>query len=88
MDISGWRRVWLLLLFDLPVKTKEDRRNYRLFHKALVKDGFQFVQFSVYMRFCPSVENADVHDARVKLALPPEGEVRLMLLTDKQFERM
>ena len=88
MDISGWRRVWLMVLFDLPVKTRVDRRNYRLFHKDLLKDGFQMAQFSVYVRFCPSVENSEVHEGRVKAALPPEGQVRLMLLTDKQFERM
>ena len=88
MEFSGWRRMWLMVLFDLPVKTKEDRRNYRIFHKELLKDGFHFVQFSAYMRFCPSTENAEVHEKRVKEMLPPEGEVRLMLLTDKQFERM
>ncbi|MBI3831831.1 MAG: CRISPR-associated endonuclease Cas2 [Planctomycetes bacterium] len=88
MDLNGWRRVWLFVLFDLPVKTKTDRRHYRLFHKALLKDGFHRVQFSVYNRFCPSVENAEVHEKRVKEELPPEGEVRLVLLTDKQFERM
>jgi len=46
------------------------------------------MQYSVYIRHCASRENADVHTQRVRAALPPEGEVRVISLTDKQYERM
>ena len=46
------------------------------------------LQFSVYARHCASEENALVHGQRVKTSLPPDGEVRVITLTDKQFERM
>ena len=75
-------------MFDLPTETKEARRAYQLFHKLLVKDGFVMLQYSVYARHCHTDENAEVHENRVRKSLPPDGEVRLLLFTDKQFGRM
>lgn len=88
MLINGYRCMWLVAMFDLPVDTKRARRSYALFRKALLQDGFAMMQFSVYIRNCPSRENANVHIRRVQSSLPPDGEVRLLLITDKQFERM
>lgn len=80
--------MWIVVMFDLPVDTKAARREYALFRKALLKDGFVKMQFSVYIRHCPSEENADVHSGRVSAVVPPDGEIRIMRITDKQFERM
>jgi CRISPR-associated protein Cas2 len=88
MDLSGYRCMWVLAMFDLPVDTKEARRAYTDFRKALIKDGFTRMQFSVYIRHCASEENADVHEKRVSAALPDDGEVRVLRITDKQYERM
>lgn len=86
--ISGYRCMWVVAMFDLPVDTKAARRAYAQFRKALLKDGFSKMQFSVYVRHCASEENTDVHVGRVQAALPGDGEVRLLTITDKQFERM
>jgi CRISPR-associated protein Cas2 len=51
-------------------------------------DGFSMMQYSVYQRHCASTENADVHIGRIHSALPPEGEVRILVITDKQFEKI
>ena len=80
--------MWVVVLFDLPVDTKKARREYTRFRKRLLKDGFLMLQFSVYGRHCPSEENASVHAQRVAAAIPPDGEVRVLSITDKQFERM
>ncbi len=88
MNLSGYRFMWVLVMFDLPVDTKKDRRNYRRFRNKLLKDGFDMLQYSVYGRHCPSEENAKVHIQRVENALPPDGQVRVLKVTDKQFERM
>jgi len=88
MELSGYRAMWLLAMFDLPVDTKKARKDYTLFRKALIKDGFTMMQFSVYIRHCASEENTDVHEGRVVTALPPDGEVRVISITDKQYERM
>ena len=80
--------MWLFVMFDLPVDTKAARRNYAQFRKKLLSDGFARVQFSVYCRHCASEENTAVHIGRVEGWLPPDGEVRLLTVTEKQFERM
>lgn len=80
--------MWVLAMFDLPVDTKDARRAYALFRKSLLKDGFTKMQFSVYVRHCASEENADVHLQRVERMVPADGEVRVISITDKQFERM
>lgn len=51
-------------------------------------DGFQMFQFSMYIRHCPSKENAEVHVRRVKQMLPPNGHIGILTITDKQFSLM
>jgi len=80
--------MWLVAMFDLPTETPAKRRDYTRFRKALIKDGFAMMQYSVYIRHCASQENAAVHEQRIQTALPPDGEVRLLCITDKQYERM
>lgn len=80
--------MWVTVMFDLPVDTKLARKQYTRFRKELIRDGFTMMQFSVYIRNCASIENANVHINRVKNWVPPDGEVRIVTLTDKQFERM
>ena len=75
-------------MFDLPVGTKKARKAYAQFRKELLNDGFTKMQYSVYVRHCPSEENASVHMGRIASVVPPDGEVRILTLTDKQFERM
>lgn len=86
--LSAYRFMWVVVMFDLPVHTKADRRRYAIFRKKLLKDGFVKMQFSVYIRHCASRENAEVHELRVGRWVPQEGEVRTMTITDKQYERM
>lgn len=88
MQISGYRCMWVMTMFDLPVDTKKARKQYAQFRKFLIEDGFTMMQFSVYIRNCPSEENATVHLQRVERNVPPDGEVRILTFTDKQFERM
>jgi CRISPR-associated protein Cas2 len=75
-------------MFDLPVRTKRERRHYAQFRKELLKDGFARMQYSVYKRSCASYENAAVHINRTQEKVPPDGEVRIITITDKQFARM
>lgn len=82
---SEYRIMWVLVFFDLPTETKKERKAYADFRKKLIEDGFTMFQFSIYMRHCPSAENADVHMRRVKNMLPPYGQVGIMKITDKQF---
>lgn len=80
--------MWVIAMFDLPTDDKEARKRYTRFRKALLKDGFMQMQYSVYLRHASSRENAEVHVQRVEMAVPPEGEVRVITITDAQFARM
>lgn len=80
--------MWLFSLFDLPVVSKQDRKNYTRFRKALLSQGFNMLQFSVYARYCGSEDRGDTIVKRLKKRLPPAGQVRLMMVTDHQFGKM
>lgn len=83
--LNQYRSMWVLVLFDLPTETRKDRKTASQFRKKLLDDGFQMFQFSIYLRFCASRENADVHIKRTKFNLPKQGKVCIMQITDKQF---
>lgn len=82
---SEYRVMWVLVLFDLPTDTKKDRKAASEFRKKLQRDGFTMFQFSIYIRHCASMENAEVHIKRVKSFLPEFGQVGILCITDKQF---
>lgn len=78
----------IIVFFDLPVLTLENRRNYRKFRKFLMKSGFIMLQESVYSKI---VLNSSVKDsvvASVKRNRPPAGLVELLTITEKQFAKM
>lgn len=87
MSFGGFRSVWIMVMFDLPTDTKTARRSYQNFRKILLENGFLMLQFSIYARPCPSEDNSKVHFIKIKNNLPPEGEVRILQITDKQYER-
>ena len=80
--------MWLFALFDLPVVTKENRREYTQFRKILLREGFVMLQYSVYARHGASEESIDAVRGRVRHAIPPHGQVRLLPVTDHQFGKM
>ncbi len=86
--LNQYRVMWVLVFFDLPTETKKDRKIYSDFRKKLINDGFTMFQFSIYLRHCPSAENAEVHIKRVKNALPERGYIGILCITDKQFGSM
>ena len=80
--------MWLMVMFDLPVVTAEEKRQYTRFRKYLLREGFLQLQFSVYARFSASRENAQKYYRYIQSAVPPGGRVRLLMVTDKQFGDM
>ena len=80
--------MWLFVFFDLPVTTKKLQKNAAKFRKQLLNDGFVMMQYSVYMRHCPSLQKAEMHIRRVKDYVPEHGAVSIMTITDKQYGNM
>lgn len=86
--LNAYRIMWLFVLFDLPVQSKKERKDAALFRKNLEKDGFVMHQFSVYMRYCASLESAQVHIKRVRGLTPESGHVSILSITDKQYSNI
>lgn len=88
MEAEEVRFVWLMVFFDLPTKTKPQRRRANRFREFLKKDGFMMLQLSVYARVCRGQDAVDKHVRRVRSSLPKEGSVRTLQVTDNQYGRM
>jgi len=80
--------MWLFAMFDLPVTSRAKRRRYTQFRTALLKKGFSMLQFSVYARYCASEDVARRYRDFIRAVVPPEGYVRVMAVTDRQFGKM
>lgn len=87
MDVEKFKMGWLVVAFDLPVMTKQQRKHASDFRKFLLDDGFQMIQFSFYVRACVSAARQETHIGRVKRGIPPEGKVRAFYITRAQWER-
>jgi len=87
-DLSEYRGMWLFAMFDLPVDTAAARKEYTRFRKALLREGFMMLQFSIYARYFACEEASESHRKRVRAIIPPAGQVRLMSVTDRQFGKM
>lgn len=78
----------VLVFFDLPTETLENKREYRKFRKLLIKNGFLMMQESVYCRMLitPSAGKS-VLDV-IRKNRPAQGIVQVMTVTEKQFAGM
>lgn len=86
--LSGYRLMWILVMFDLPVLTEAERKAANAFRLSLLDMGFLRSQLSVYMRFCTSHVHVQTYCQRVEDALPIGGQVNILQMTDKQYERI
>lgn len=86
--LNAYKIMWLVVMFDLPTKTKKERHDYAVFRKNLERDGFVMHQYSVYIRFCASLEAKEVHVKRVKSFMPIKGRLSIISITDKQYSEI
>ena len=78
----------VLCMFDLPVDTDKEKREYRNFKKKLILEGFVMLQYSVYIRTCPNRQYSERLQKRLAKNLPANGNIRLLEITEKQYEDM
>jgi len=78
----------MLVFFDLPVTKTEERKAATKFRNFLLKDGYYMVQFSVYSRVCNGNDAVEKHTKRLKASLPKNGSIRLLVITEKQYQNM
>ena len=80
--------MWMMVLFDLPVVEKEERKEATDFRKYLLEEGFSMAQFSVYVKLLSGKEAVEQYAHKICNALPNQGKVDIICLTDKQYENI
>lgn len=86
--LSGYRLMWMLVMFDLPVGTKKERKAATRFRHFLLDQGFEMSQYSVYMRICAGKEQCEAYTRKVEKEVPGTGKVHIVYLTDRQYENI
>lgn len=86
--MNKYERMKILCMFDLPVDTLKEKKEYRDFRKNLIVNGFVMVQYSVYVRTCPNREFAKKFLPKLKQKVPQKGNIRLLMITEKQYNDM
>jgi CRISPR-associated protein Cas2 len=87
-SLSGYRIMWLFVVFDLPVLTKPERKRATKFRQSLLDEGFAMMQFSVYLRFTSGKEQIEALIRRIGRKVPQDGKVDVLSLTDQQYSAM
>ena len=87
-QLSGYRLMWIFVMFDLPVGSKAESRAATKFREYLLDEGFEKSQFSVYARFCNGKEQFESYMRRIEAHLPERGEVHILSFTDRQYENI
>jgi len=80
--------MWVMVMFDLPVVSADDRKQATEFRNRLLNLGFEMVQFSVYARRAESMSRSGGYVHEIEEALPEGGRVQMIEFTDKQYERI
>jgi CRISPR-associated protein Cas2 len=88
MGIETRRYMRLLVFFDLPMVNKAEKRAYVQFRRFLLNDGYDMIQWSVYGRIVNGRDAEIKHLARLADNLPPQGSIRCMTVTEKQYAGM
>ncbi len=84
--LSGYRLMWIFVMFDLPVGTKKQAREATKFRQFLLDEGFEMSQFSVYARFCSGKESYQAYLRTIEQHLPEKGDIHVLTFTDRQYE--
>ncbi len=83
--LSGYRLMWMMVMFDLPVVTRAQRKKATTFRNRLLDEGFEMSQFSVYFRFIGEREKCPPLVRRIRRFVPKNGKVSILQFTDRQF---
>ena len=78
----------MILMFDMPTETAEERKAYRKFRKFLLSEGFIMHQFSVYSKLLLNNSANKAMIDRLQANNPKKGSITLLTVTEKQFARM
>ena len=76
------------LMYDFPMKTLEEKKEYTIFRKEIIKRGYYQIQKSIYIVNTSTKEKLNVIEKHLSMLVPKNSSVRTLTLTDDQFSRM
>lgn len=84
----SYRYMRMLVMFDMPTETAEERKSYRKFRKFLLNEGFIMHQFSIYSKILLNGSANKAMIGRLKKNNPKRGLITILSVTEKQFSKM
>ena len=78
----------MIIMFDMPTDTLEDKKAYRKFRKFLLSEGFLIHKYSVYSRLLLNGNANSLLIDRLQANNPKKGNITILTVTEKQFARM
>ena len=84
----SYRFMRVLVLFDLPVLTGDQRREYARFRKFLLKSGFLMLQESVYCKLALNTTVVNGIVDQIHKNKPEVGLIQHLTVTEKQYAKM
>lgn len=87
MDYGG-RFMRIMLFFDLPMVSGKEKKIYRNFVKFLTNEGYIRIQYSLFCKLCINADSAQTEVKRVKENTPEQGDVRLLIISEGQFQKI
>ncbi|SFB70222.1 CRISPR-associated endonuclease Cas2 [Butyrivibrio sp. YAB3001] len=84
----SYRYMRMIVMFDLPVLTAKQRKDYAAFRKYLVKSGFIMMQESIYTKIVANAVGVETVTNALSKNSPPEGIVQVLSITEKQFAKI
>ena len=78
----------VIVMFDLPVITAANRKDYRDFRKYLIKSGYFMLQESIYCKLAANSNAADAMVENIRKNKPDDGLIQVLKITEKQYSNM
>ncbi|MCR4822444.1 MAG: CRISPR-associated endonuclease Cas2 [Treponema sp.] len=86
--LNRYELMWMIVLFDLPVVEKEERKEAGQFRNFLLDNGFAMIQYSIYTKLFSGKDACEKYYKLIRENLPAEGKVDIITITDKQYENI
>lgn len=84
----NYKYMRIIVFFDLPTETLEDRRNYRRFRSFLIKNGYIMLQESVYAKLALNKTVVKSSVEALRNNKPASGDIQVLTITENQFSRI
>ena len=83
--LNRYELMWMIVLFDLPVIEKQERKEATKFRNFLLDNGFSMIQYSIYTKMFSGKDSCEKYYRMIRGNLPSDGKVDIITITDKQY---